>query len=182
MTPRLTVEDLKDRLSIRTLLRLRAFPPQRQLSRVNYIEAPFRFPFIRSLRVGLTFIEVRHHSGRIQTLGVRWISTGHVGDVWHRRPLLVCNCGKAAQRLFSVNGHVACRHCLNIPYASDQCSKGQRQLLKRKRIEFRLEHQSMYRRKRRRYETQLQALPKPDRARLSQRYDVNVLMPVNWID
>jgi hypothetical protein len=168
MTPRLTVENVPHRLDVHELLKVKAFPDQRQPSRRNTIGG-WRFLCVKHLVVSLSHIEVHHHGNRIQRIPVRWYCSP-LGDAWHQSPLLVCSrCGHARRTLYFQTGHFACRVCMGLSYASKQCSAEQRPLLQRLRIEHRLQHSPYMQKKTRRYwEARLHALPK-SRARVTKR-------------
>jgi|SRR5215467_4419129 len=93
-SPRQLVERVRERLDIKELLFLKAFPNQRlEQGNRNRIEG-FRFPWCRRLVVSLYNIEVHHFNGRVEVVGVKLYDMPH-GDPWRRARWLVCpDCGK----------------------------------------------------------------------------------------
>jgi hypothetical protein len=148
-SPRPIVEQLP-RIDITDLCRWNVFPNQCDWNKAHLLELPFRYPFIKSLIISLQSIEVNHHSGYIQPIKLRWCRTGFGGH--HRpRPLFVCNCGRSVTRVYFNYGSLKCRRCADATYASRQCSKRLRPILRAKRLRFFLEHKPcMSKRNRRR--------------------------------
>jgi hypothetical protein len=115
-TPRPLVETLP-RIDIDDLCRWRVFPSQYDWDKANLLEAPFRYPFIKSLVITLRTIEANHHSGYDQIIPLRWCRTGYGGH--HRpRPLFVCQCGRSVRRLYFKSAYLGCRRCVGGTYAS----------------------------------------------------------------
>jgi hypothetical protein len=138
-TPRPLVETLP-RIDIDDLCRWRVFPSQYDWHKAHLLEAPFRYPFVKSLVISLQDIEVNHHnSDYVQLIPLRWCRTGFGGNQ-RPRPLFVCQCGRSIRRVYFKGGHLACRRCCNATYASRQCDKRQRPILQAKRLQFFLEH------------------------------------------
>ena len=128
--PRPIIEQL-ERIDIADLCRLNVFPRNWHTS--NYLEMPFRYPFLRNLVISLETIEANHFSGYIQSILLRWVRTGFGGSV-RRRPLFICQCGKSVRRVYFNHGFLACRRCHDATYASRVCSKRQRPILKAIRL------------------------------------------------
>ena len=147
--PRPLVE-LLPRIDIADLCRWKVFPSQYDWNKAHLLEAPFRYPFIKSLIITLQTIEATHHSGYIQPIPLRWCRTGFGGHI-RPRPLFVCQCGRSVTRVYFNYGSLKCRACAGATYASRQCSKHLRPILQAKRLRFFLEHKpSMSKRNRRR--------------------------------
>jgi hypothetical protein len=106
--------ELTPHISIHDLLRWKAFPQSYDKS--HLLEMPFRYPFMKSLVISLQEIEFNHHSDYTQRVGLHWVRTGF----GRPRPLFVCQCGLGVRRLFFRHGHLACRHCYKLAYASQQ--------------------------------------------------------------
>jgi hypothetical protein len=54
-------------------------------------------------------IEVTHRSGNQQTIPVYWQRIS--GATNSQRPMLICNCGHRAFKLYSLQGMFRCKHC-----------------------------------------------------------------------
>jgi len=161
--PRPLVEQLP-RIDIDDLCRWNVFPDQYSWDKVHYLEAPFRFPFIKSLVITLQYIEANHHSGYNQIIPVHWIKTGYGGRI-RPRPMFTCtNCGRARRRLYFKGEHLACRRCTNAVYASQVCSgRATRSALQAKRIQAFLSLKSyMGRSNRQRLKARLVTAPRQD--------------------
>jgi hypothetical protein len=139
-TPRPLVETLP-RIDIVDLCRWKVFPSQYHWDKAHYLEAPFRYPFIKSLVITLQNIEVSHHSDYIQSIPLRWCRTGFGGNQ-RPRPLFICQCGRSVTRVYFKGGHLACRRCCDATFASRQCSQRQRPILQAKRLQNFLELKS----------------------------------------
>src|SRR5215467_9322989 len=178
----LTVDLAPHRLDIRELIFLKAFPDQRHDRRKPL--GGFRFPYLNHMVISLTNIEIHHHCGSIQNIAVRWYRTGF-GSIWQRRPRLICpDCRKARDRLYfdARSIHINCRTCQGLRYASHQSSTGQRILLRRARIQTRLDHSpGMMKKTRRRWEARLRALPVPKRNLTKRLSHPRMSLPLNWI-
>jgi hypothetical protein len=157
-TPRPLVETLP-RLDLDDLCRWRVFPSQYDWHKAHYLEAPFRFPFVKSLVISLQNIEVNHHSAYIQSIPLRWCRTGFGGHI-RPRPLFICQCGRSVTRVYFKGGHLACRRCCDATFASRQCSQRQRPILQAKRLQFFLEHKTyMSKNNRQRLKARIVAAP-----------------------
>jgi hypothetical protein len=78
----------------------------------------FKYPFAKSLILSTYNIEFQLRSGYNQRVGIHWVHT-YFG---RGRPIFVCDqCHGGARRLFLRYGHLACRHCHKLSYASRQC-------------------------------------------------------------
>jgi hypothetical protein len=131
-TPRPLVE-LLHRIDIDDFCRWNVFP--RDWHKAHYLEAPFRFPFLKNLVISLDAIEANHHSGYTQIIPVHWIRTGF-GGTNRPRPMLSCtNCGRAVRRLYFKHGSLSCRRCCNATYASRTCDKYTRPVLQAQRLQ-----------------------------------------------
>jgi hypothetical protein len=161
-TPRPLVEQLQ-RLDINDLCRWRVFPSQYDWNKAHYLEAPFRYSFVKSLVISLQDIEANHHSGYTQVIPLRWIRTGYGGNN-RPRPLFVCNCGRSVRRVYFKRGHLACRRCTNAIYASQLCSGGAtRSALQAKRLQAFLSLKSYMRKSnRQRLKARLATAPRQD--------------------
>src|SRR5262249_19219793 len=112
--PRALVE-LTPHININDLCRLDAFP--NNWNTRNYLAQPFKYPFVKSLVIWRQNIEINHHSGYTQRIALHWIRTGF----GRPRPIFVCDqCSYGARKLFLRYGHLACRHCHKLSYASRQ--------------------------------------------------------------
>src|SRR5262245_45231659 len=110
------------RLDIDDLCRWNVFPTQHEWHKAHYLEAPFRYPFLKSLVISLDAIEANHHTGYNQIIPLHWIKTGFGGNN-RPRPMLSCtNCGRAVRRLYRKHGSLKCRRCTDATYASRICS------------------------------------------------------------
>jgi hypothetical protein len=138
--PRPLVETLP-RIDIADLTRWKVFPSQYDWHKAYLLEAPFRYPFIKSLVITLQTIEVNHHSGYNQIIPLRWLRTGFGGHV-RPRPLVVCQCGRSVTKVYFTYGSLKCRRCCDASFASRQCSKRLRPILQAKRLQFFIEHKS----------------------------------------
>jgi len=138
--PRPLVEQLP-RIDIIDLCRWKVFPDQYSWDKVHYLEAPFRYPFLKSLIFTLQYIEANHHSGYNQIVPVRWCRTGFGGNI-RPRPLFVCSCGRSITKVYFTYGSLKCRRCAGATFASRQCSKRLRPILQTKRLQFFIEHKS----------------------------------------
>jgi hypothetical protein len=77
----------------------------------------FKYPFAQKFILSRINIEVFLHLGYTQTVALHWIRTGF----GRPRPILVCSqCHCGARRLFLRYGHLACRYCHKLSYASRQ--------------------------------------------------------------
>jgi hypothetical protein len=161
-TPRPLVEQLQ-RLDLDDLCRWKVFPTQYDWHKAHYLEAPFKYPFVKNLIITLQAIEVNHHSDYIQIIPIHWIKTGFGGRA-RPRPMFTCtDCGRARRRLYFKGGHLACRHCCGATYASRVCSQRQRPILQAKRLQFFLEHKSyMSKHNRRRLRARIVTAPEQD--------------------
>jgi hypothetical protein len=185
--PRELVERVRERLDVKELLFLKAFPPQwgdqRRLNRI----AGFRFPRLSHLLVGLYRIEAHHFGGRVEIVRIQLCDMPH-GDPWRRRPYLICpDCGNRRNRLYFHKGkglspdHFACRRCHGLGYRSQQSSKKQRWLTHDDRDLWRLEHERILAKTRRRIEERRRRRPRP-RGEVNKRYDsAYIRAPVNWL-
>jgi hypothetical protein len=126
--------ELLQHIDINDLCRWKVFPSQYDWHKAHYLEAPFRYPFIKSLVITLQNIEVSHHSDYIQLIPLRWCRTGFGGNS-RPRPLFVCNCGRSVSRLYFRHANLACRRCCDATYASRTCSKRLRPILQAKRLQ-----------------------------------------------
>jgi hypothetical protein len=131
--------ELLQRIDIADLTRWKVFPSQCDWNKAHLLEAPFRYPFVKSLVITLQTIEVHHHSGYIQPIPLRWLRTGFGGNV-RPRPLFVCNCHRSVTKVYFTYGSLKCRRCCDASFASRQCSQRQRPILQAKRLQFFLEH------------------------------------------
>jgi hypothetical protein len=89
-----------------------------------------RYPFISNARLSAYVVEFAHTRGRIQSFKLKAIKTG-----FGIRFAFICNCGKPVISLYYRYGNLSCRHCCNVVYASQTCSKRQRSALQAIRIE-----------------------------------------------
>ena len=137
-TPRPLVEQLS-RIDIIDLCRWRVFPDQCDWNKTHYLEAPFRYPFIKSLVITLQNIEINHHSDYVQIIPLPWCCTGFGGNQ-RPRPLFICQCGRSVKRVYFRHANLSCRRCCDATYASRQCDKRMRPILQAKRLQFFLEH------------------------------------------
>jgi hypothetical protein len=118
--PRPLVEQLP-RIDIVDLCRWRVFPNQCDWNKAHILEAPFKYPFLKSLVISLQDIEAHHISGYNQVIPLRWCRTGFGGH-FRPRPLFICNCGRSVTKVYFKAGNLACRRCTNAVYASQVCS------------------------------------------------------------
>src|SRR5262249_28751115 len=132
-------------LAIRDLLALEAFDQKRQ--RVLKALPQLRFPYVRQIKACAWHLEVHHHNGQVETIPMSWAYTGlgpkaRDGGEWHRRPHFVClGCRKNRRELFfddRFGNRIACRVCLGISHASHQCSRAQRPVWQRMKIDDKL--------------------------------------------
>ena len=131
--PRPLVEELP-RLDIDDLCRWNVFPTQHEWHKAHYLEAPFRFPFLKSLVISLDAIEASHHPGYNQIIPLHWIRTGFGGNN-RPRPMFSCtNCGRAVRRLYCKYASLKCRRCADAIYASQACNQDKRPALQTHRI------------------------------------------------
>jgi hypothetical protein len=118
------------------LCRQRAFPEN------NYerwtLEMPFKYPFVKNLVISRQIIEVNHHLGYTQRIGIHWIRTGF----GRPRPIFICECGYGFRRLFFRCGHLACKDCHGLTYASRALGKRTRPILQAIRLRKLLELKS----------------------------------------
>jgi hypothetical protein len=160
-TPRPLVE-LLPRLDIDDLCRWKVFPDQYSWDKVHYLEAPFRFPFLKSLIFTLQYIEANHHSDYVQLIPLRWVRTGYGGNQ-RPRPLFVCNCGRPVRRMYFNHGSLRCRRCANATYASRILDKRTRSILQAQRIKAFLQLKSgMSKRNRQRLKDRIATAPKQE--------------------
>jgi len=124
--------ELTPHLSIRDLLRWKAFP--KSYDKTYLLAAPFKLPFVKHLVISCETIEVHHVSGYIQPILLRWIRTGF----GRHRPLLTCRCGRCIRRLFFRHGSLACRHCHGLHYASEQRDRITRKRLSAAKLRLQL--------------------------------------------
>src|SRR5262245_15220293 len=123
------------RLDIDDLCRWNVFPTQHEWHKAHYLEAPFRYPFLKSLVISLDAIEANHHNGYNQVIPLHWIRTGFGGNN-RPRPMLSCtNCGRAVRRLYCKHGSLKCRRCASAVYASQVCDKYSRPVLQTLRLQ-----------------------------------------------
>jgi hypothetical protein len=156
--PRPLVETLQ-RLDINDLCRWKVFPDQYSWDKVHYLEAPFRFPFLKSLIFTLQYTEANHHNGYNQIIPLRWCRTGFGGNN-RPRPLFICQCGRSVRRVYFKGGHLACRRCCDATYASRVCDKRTRPILQAKRLQNFLQLKSyMSKRNRRRLTARIATAP-----------------------
>ena len=106
--------ELTPYINICDLIRWKAIPHQWDKS--YFLEAPFRYGFVKHLVISCETIEIHHHSGYIQPVLLRWIRTGFGCP----RPSLTCRCGRSIHRLFFRHGSLACKDCHKLAYASQQ--------------------------------------------------------------
>jgi hypothetical protein len=159
--PRPLVETLP-RLDIIDLCRWKVFPSQYDWHKAYLWEAPFRYPFIKSLVITLQTIEVNHHSEYNQIIPLRWCRTGFGGNN-RPRPLFVCNCGRSVTKLYYQYGSLKCRRCTGAVHASQACSKRLRPILQAKRLQFFFEHKSgMWKSNRQRLKARLVTAPEQE--------------------
>jgi hypothetical protein len=100
-------------ININDLCRWKVFP---SYDKSHLLEMPFRYPFVKSLVISLQDIEFNHHSDYAQRVGLHWVRTGF----GRPRALFICQCGYGVRRLFFRHGHLACKDCYGIQYASRQ--------------------------------------------------------------
>lgn len=159
--PRPLVEELP-RIDLDDLCRWNVFPKQTDWYKAHIIEAPFRFPFAKSLVISLQDIEIHHHhSEYIQVIPVHWIRTGFGGNS-RPRPMLTCtNCGRPVRRMYFKHGNLSCRRCCDATYASRACSKRQRPILQAQRTQAFLKLKSgMWKTTRQRIKARLTKTPR----------------------
>jgi hypothetical protein len=187
-TPRPLVETLP-RIDIDDLCRWRVFPSQYDWHKAHLLEAPFRYPFVKSLIISLQDIEASHHTGYNQVIGLRWIRTGFGGNT-RPRPLFVCNCGRSITKLYFQHGSLKCRRCCDATYASRVCDKRTRPILQALRLQAFLKHKpTLWHRTRRRLQARINPLTTKlslnskritDKAKLPQRNYQSQACPLRW--
>ncbi len=119
-------------ININDLCRWKVFPSTWDKS--HLLEMPFRYPFVKSLVISLQDIEFNHHSDYTQRIGLHWVRTGF----GRPRPLFVCQCGYGTRRLFFRHGHLACKDCYGIQYASRQRDHNGRKRLAASKLRLQL--------------------------------------------
>jgi len=133
--PRPLVE-LTPCIDIHDLVRQRVFPD------ANYqrwtLRMDFKYPFLKSLVISRQTIEFNHVLGYTQRVGLHWIRT-HFG---RPRPIFICECGYGVRRLYFRHGHLACKHCYKLTYASRVLDKRTRPTLQAIRLRNFLEFKS----------------------------------------
>jgi hypothetical protein len=129
--PRPIVE-LTPNVDIHDLCRWKVFPSS--YDKAHLLEMPFRYPFVKSLVISLENIEFHHHLEYIQTVPLHWCRTGF----GRPRPIFVCQCGHGVRRLFFRHGHLACRHCYKLAYASEQRDRITRKRLAASKLRLQL--------------------------------------------
>jgi hypothetical protein len=72
-------------VNINDLCRWNVFPHDWDKS--HLLEAPFKYPFVKSLLISRQFIEANHHSDYNQRIGLHWVRTGF----GRPRPIFVCS-------------------------------------------------------------------------------------------
>src|SRR5262245_30628007 len=145
--------ELTPNISIGDLCRLRVFPNN------NYerwtLEMPFKYPFVKHLVISRQTIEANHHLGYTQRIGIHWIRTGF----GRPRPVFICQCGYGVRRLFFRHGHLACKDCYKLTYASRVLDKRTRPILQSIRLRNFLELKSgMSKRNRQRIKARIPAV------------------------
>jgi hypothetical protein len=174
--PRPLVEVLP-RIDIADLCRWKVFPSQYDWHKDHYLEAPFRYPFVKSLLISLQSIEANHHNEYNQIIPLRWCRTGFGGNQ-RPRPLFICQCGRSVYRVYFKGGHLACRRCCNATYASRQCGKRTRPILQAKRLQFFFEHkQGMWKSNRQRLKARLVTAPEQQEFRTKRLSHHSILLP-----
>jgi len=150
-TSRPIVETLP-RIDIVDLCRWNVFPKDWHKS--HYLEALFKYPFVRSLVISLEDIEINHLSDYNQIIPLRWLCP---------RPLFVCQCSRRVAKLYFNGGGLACPRCLGATYASRACSKRLRPILQAQRIKSFLKLKSyMSRRNGQRIKARIATAPNQD--------------------
>src|SRR5262245_33048319 len=148
---RMVVEDMEGRcLDIHDILLLKVLDQKIQRD-VRRPIPTLRYPYVRQIwavaQNSFWALEVLHHTGNVETIPVSWAYTGlgpkaRDGGEWHKRPQLVCpGCKKARRELFfddRFGNRFACRECLGISHTSCQCSRPQRSLWQRMKIDDKL--------------------------------------------
>jgi hypothetical protein len=129
--PRPIVE-LTPHIDIHDLCRWNVFPDD--WYKAHILEACFRYPFIKTLVITRQNIEINHVLDYTQRIALHWIRTGFGKP----RPIFVCECGYGARRLFLRHGHLACRHCHRLTYASRQCDSNTRKRLQASKLRLTL--------------------------------------------
>jgi len=152
--PRPLVE-LTPYIDIHDLVRQRVFPD------TNYerwtLELPFKYPFVKNLLISRQTIEANHRLGYTQRIGIHWIRT-HFG---RPRPIFICECGYGVRRLYFRRGHLACKDCYKLTYASRVLDKRTRPTLQAIRLRNFLEFKSgMSKRNRQRIKARIPAIAK----------------------
>jgi hypothetical protein len=160
-TPRPLVE-LLQRIDIIDLCRWKVFPSQYDWHKAHYLEAPFRYPFVKSLVISLQDIEANHHTGDIQVIPLRWCRTGFGGNE-RPRPLFICQCGRSVTRIYFKGGRLACRRCTDAVYASQLCSgRATRSALQALRLQAFLKHKpTLWHRTRKRLQARIRVSTNP---------------------
>jgi hypothetical protein len=95
----------------------------------------FKYPFAKNLILSRQNIEFNHVSGYNQIVGIHWCRTGF----GRPRPMFVCSdCCGGAYNLYFRHGHLACRYCHRIQYASRQHNQIARKRLQASKLRLQL--------------------------------------------
>jgi hypothetical protein len=95
----------------------------------------FRYPWAKSLVISRQTIEFNHISGYNQRVALHWVRT-YFGKP---RPIFVCTqCHCGARRLFLRYGHLACKECHGLQYASRQRDSNGRKRLQASKLRLQL--------------------------------------------
>jgi hypothetical protein len=130
--PRPIVE-LTPHIDIHDLCRWNVFP--RDWNKAHILEMPFRYPFIKTLVISRKTIEINLILGYTERVALHWVRTGFGKP----RPIFVCgDCRGGARRLFFRGGHLACRHCHGMNYASQQRDRNGRKRLGASKLRLKL--------------------------------------------
>src|SRR5262245_34779480 len=177
--PRVVVEDVPC-IDVRKLLFHKMFP--HQIHPHNAKPTPLEgldYNFIRYGEVSLMQIEVWHHCGDHQVIGVNWDQRTKYGRT---RPRLICpKCSTKCEELYFRFARLRCRVCQGLSYRSRQISSGRRSELRRDRYNFELEHKVGMRQSTR-DDLEERKRKLPIRARPSKKsFSLRDQKPLNWM-
>src|SRR5262245_34238957 len=120
-------------LDARWLARKKLIPKDWSTRRYDF---SFVIPPIAALTLTNSTAEILTRDGRGQTVAIHWQCNGGIGH-GSIRPVLVCQCGYGAFRLYDVFNAFRCHSCataFGARYASQQVSRKGRKYLKSQRL------------------------------------------------
>jgi hypothetical protein len=123
------IAELMRFIDINVLIRYGAFP--NDWYSTHTLHLGFRYPFAPILKVSANGIKATLQSGRIQTIGLKWIKTG----LGKPRPMFICRCSRPVRKLYYSGDSLLCRRCCNVVHACQVCDKHSRPALKQRRLE-----------------------------------------------